>query len=89
MRGNENFFVPEDKTEYFWKDNKILPFSAKVAYTGCFISVVLDRSYTVYIIDPFEKFEVINVYTPPGKLEFQTKDQFFKGIGVLKSMLSF
>lgn len=89
MRGNENFFVPEDKPQYYWEDNKMLPFSVKVSYVGCFITIMFERSYTVFIVDPFEKFEVINIFTAPGNLELISRDKFFKGMGVMKRMLAF
>ena len=31
----------------------MLPFGVKVAYVGCFICVMVERSATVYVVDPF------------------------------------
>lgn len=67
----------------------MLPFSVKVAYVGCLICIMFERSSTVYIVDPFEKFEVINIFSPPGKLDFKAEGKFFQGMGILKTLLPF
>ena len=51
---------------------------------------MFERSYIVYIIDPFENFNIINIYSPNGKLELKDpKGNFFRGMAIMRNLLPY
>lgn len=59
-------------------------------HTGYFISIMIDRSPNIYIVDPFESFDRINIYETNGKTEFKEYEgKFFRGMAQIKCLFPF
>ena len=89
IRGYENFYSTRTSKELFYNDDQEkLSFSVKRIVSSGFICIMLEKSEKLYVVDPLEEFERLNIYDIKSKHELKDDGgKFLQGMALMRNML--